>query len=91
MALLPSVPEDINPVFRRALKMLGIVLRGSNDPIDGLYSQSDFGVESGAGIPSHALPGNMARGLYLRTNGSLAATLYLTVDAGSTWTAIAVP
>jgi len=89
MALLPTDHGGINPKFRRALALLGIVIRGDADRE--YYAGTDFSVESGVGIPSHALPGSMTRGLYLRLNGSLAATLYLTVNAGTTWTAIAVP
>ena len=91
MATIPTDIGDIQPQFRRVLRALGIVLRTTADPIDGDHSASDFGIEVGAGIPSHTLPGNMLRGLYLRTNGSLAATLYLTVNGGTGWTAITVP
>ena len=87
--MLPSNPGGVNPKFRRAISVDALLGRGSIDAAH--YTATDFSVEFGPGVPAHALPGDVRRGLFMRTDGSLVATLYLTVNAGTTWTAMAVP
>lgn len=89
MALLPANPGGLGPKYRHPISVAALLGRGDVDA--GAYSASDFGIEIGPGVPTHTLPGGMTRGLYLRTDGSATATLYLTVNGGTLWTAVAVP
>lgn len=91
MALVPTVSGELQPQIQRVMRALGLVLRAEAHPSDGDHSSSDFSIEVGTAVPTHALPGSMTHGLYLRAGGSLAAMLYATATGDGTWTAVAIP
>jgi len=49
------------------------------------------GAPAGGELATGQTLGSSQRALYLRSDGTVATTLYLTVDGGTNWTAVAVP
>ncbi len=90
MALLPDDPGGVQPRIRRLIQLAGMVLSGDIDLET--YVATNFSIEVGSGIPTHALPGALTHGIYLRSGGiSLNAVIYVTIDAGTTWTPMSIP
>lgn len=86
MAAPPTDPGGVQPRFRRFIAVDGVIYRGDHDAGD--YAATDFADIVGTGVPTLTLPGSMTRGLFRRTDGSIPATLYLTVNGGGTWVAV---